>query len=122
MNICGRSRAVPEAGGLNKRGFMPVRVFSEEEKKEIKEKMFTQGMELIKEYGLTHTSVSKITERAGIGKSTFYNFFLQNSSRFLQKEIFPNFLMGESGIYPQTIPLPVLRPPFEISNNIRPQT
>ena len=54
---------------------MPVRVFSEEEKKEIKEKMFTQGMELIKEYGLTHTSVSKITERAGIGKSTFYNFF-----------------------------------------------
>ena len=54
---------------------MPVRVFSEEEKKEIKEKMFTQGMELIKEYGLTHTSVSKITERAGIGKRTFYNFF-----------------------------------------------
>lgn len=75
MNICGRSRAALEAGGLNKRGFMPVRVFSEEEKKEIKEKMFTQGMELIKEYGLTHTSVSKITERAGIGKSTFYNFF-----------------------------------------------
>ena len=37
--------------------------------------MFTQGMKLIKEYGLTHTSVSKITERAGIGKSTFYNFF-----------------------------------------------
>lgn len=32
-------------------------------------------MELIKEYGLTHASVTRITQTAGIGKSTFYNFF-----------------------------------------------
>lgn len=54
---------------------MPVRVFSEEEKKEIKAKMFEAGISLIKEYGLTHASVTKITDAAGIGKSTFYNFF-----------------------------------------------
>lgn len=54
---------------------MPIRVFSEEEKSDIKEKMFEAGMELIKNYGLTHASVTKITNAAGIGKSTFYNFF-----------------------------------------------
>lgn len=54
---------------------MPVRVFTEDEKKEIKNKMFEAGMALIKEYGLTHASVTKITQAAGIGKSTFYNFF-----------------------------------------------
>ena len=54
---------------------MPVRVFSEGEKKDIKDKMFEAGMALIKEYGLTHASVTKITQAAGIGKSTFYNFF-----------------------------------------------
>lgn len=54
---------------------MPVRVFTEDEKKEIENKMFEAGMTLIKEYGLTHASVTKITQAAGIGKSTFYNFF-----------------------------------------------
>ena len=54
---------------------MPVRVFTEEEKKEIKEKIFEAGLTLIKHNGLTHTSVEKITDFAGIGKSTFYNFY-----------------------------------------------
>lgn len=54
---------------------MPVRVFSEEEKNEIRKKMLEAGMSLIREYGLTHTSVTKITKEAGIGKSTFYNFY-----------------------------------------------
>lgn len=54
---------------------MPVRVFSEEEKREIENKMFESGLELIREHGLTHASVTKITAAAGIGKSTFYNFF-----------------------------------------------
>lgn len=79
MRICGRSKAGPEAGALNKvetRGIkMPIRVFSEKEKREIESKMFEAGMELIKTYGLTHASVAKITHAAGIGKSTFYNFF-----------------------------------------------
>ena len=54
---------------------MPIRVFDEEEKNIIRKKMLDEGMELIKKYGLTHTSVVKITNAAGIGKSTFYNFF-----------------------------------------------
>lgn len=54
---------------------MPVRVFSEEEKREIEGKMFESGLVLIREHGLTHASVTKITAAAGIGKSTFYNFF-----------------------------------------------
>ena len=54
---------------------MPVRVFSDEEKEQIKADMFEAGIRLIKEYGLTPASVTKITEAAGIGKSTFYNFF-----------------------------------------------
>ena len=54
---------------------MPVRVFTEEEKKQILKKMFEAGFALIKKNGLTHTSVEKITDYAGIGKSTFYNFY-----------------------------------------------
>lgn len=54
---------------------MPVRVFTEEEKKSIQKKMFEAGLSLIKQNGLTHTSVEKITDFAGIGKSTFYNFY-----------------------------------------------
>ena len=54
---------------------MPVRVFTEEEKKDIQKKMFEAGLSLIKKNGLTHTSVEKITDFAGIGKSTFYNFY-----------------------------------------------
>ncbi|MDD2960383.1 MAG: TetR/AcrR family transcriptional regulator, partial [Lachnospiraceae bacterium] len=54
---------------------MPIRVFDEEEKQNIKAKMIEAGLTLIKKYGLTHTSVVKITQAAGIGKSTFYNFF-----------------------------------------------
>lgn len=54
---------------------MPIRVFSEEEKKELQEKMFEAGLKLIREFGLTHTTITKITQYAGIGKSTFYNFF-----------------------------------------------
>lgn len=37
-------------------------------------KMLEAGFDLLKEYGMTHMSVAKITEAAGIGVSTFYNF------------------------------------------------
>ena len=54
---------------------MPVRVFSEKEREEIKRNMLEAGFPLLKQYGMTHTSISKITEAAGIGVSTFYNFW-----------------------------------------------
>ena len=54
---------------------MAKRVFTEEEKSEYKEKMWAAGFDLLKQYGMTHMSIAKITEAAGIGVSTFYNFF-----------------------------------------------
>ena len=54
---------------------MAKRVFTEEERTEYKEKMLEAGFDLLKQYGMTHMSVAKITEAAGIGVSTFYNFF-----------------------------------------------
>lgn len=54
---------------------MAKRVFTEEERAKYREKMLDAGFELLKQYGMTHMSVAKITEAAGIGVSTFYNFF-----------------------------------------------
>lgn len=54
---------------------MPVRVFSQEEKEQLRIKMLDAGFSLLKEYGMMHTSVSKITGAAQIGVSTFYNFW-----------------------------------------------
>ena len=54
---------------------MAKRVFTEAERVEYREKMLAAGFDLLKQYGMTHMSVAKITEAAGIGVSTFYNFF-----------------------------------------------
>lgn len=54
---------------------MRTRTFSEEEKKEIKQKMKEVGMPMLKEQGLIHMSISKLANAVGIGKSTFYSFY-----------------------------------------------
>ena len=54
---------------------MAKRVFTEAERAEYREKMLAAGFDLLKQYGMTHMSVAKITEAAGIGVRTFYNFF-----------------------------------------------
>lgn len=54
---------------------MPTRVFSEEEREQIRQQMLETGFPLLKEYGMTHTSISKITEAAGIAVGTFYKFW-----------------------------------------------
>lgn len=54
---------------------MPIRVFSEQEKEELRVKMLECGMKLLKQHGMTHMSIAKIAKEVGIGKSTFYNFF-----------------------------------------------
>ena len=54
---------------------MPVRVFSEDEKKEIREKLLRVGFPLLKEYGILHMSIPKIAQAAHIGTGTFYRFF-----------------------------------------------
>ncbi|WP_099468475.1 TetR/AcrR family transcriptional regulator [Konateibacter massiliensis] len=53
----------------------PVRVFTVEEREALRIKMLDAGFSLIKQHGMTHTSVEKITQAADLGKSTFYNFF-----------------------------------------------
>ena len=63
---------------------MSPKLFSVTEKEQLKEKMFLAGPELLKEYGMTHMSVEKITAAAGIGKSTFYNFFMSKEDYVIQ--------------------------------------
>lgn len=63
---------------------MSPKLFSVTEKEQLKEKMFLSGLELLKEYGMTHMSVEKITSAAGIGKSTFYNFFMSKEDFVIQ--------------------------------------
>lgn len=54
---------------------MPQRVFSEKTRDELRDRMLSAGISLLREYGMVHMSVEKIAASAGIGKSTFYNFF-----------------------------------------------
>lgn len=49
--------------------------FTEEERKEIKERLIALGYDLIREMGLKKMKVSTIAERADIATGTFYHFF-----------------------------------------------
>lgn len=65
---------------------MPPRVFTMKQREELRVKMLDAGFALIKEHGMTHASVEKITAAAGLGKSTFYNFF-QSKEEFVTEII-----------------------------------
>lgn len=54
---------------------MAPKIFTTAQREDLRIKMLDAGFELIKQYGMTHASVEKITKAAGLGKSTFYNFF-----------------------------------------------
>ena len=54
---------------------MSPKLFDLKEREEVRIKMLDAGFQLIKEHGITHASVDKITKAVGLGKSTFYNFF-----------------------------------------------
>jgi len=51
------------------------KIFNVQEREAARIKMLEAGFSLIKKHGMTHASVEKITKAAGLGKSTFYNFF-----------------------------------------------
>ena len=53
---------------------MPVK-FTEKEKEIIRETLIKEGRELFSLYGLRKTSITQLTEAAGIAQGTFYNFF-----------------------------------------------
>ena len=61
---------------------MPDRVFTNEQRDELRTAMLEAGFPLIKEYGVTHTTVSKLTSAAGIAKGTFYHFW-KNKEEYL---------------------------------------
>ena len=54
---------------------MPTHIFTDEEKEALREQMLEAGFPLLKQYGMTHTSVAKITQAAGIAVGTFYSFW-----------------------------------------------
>lgn len=54
---------------------MSPKIFALQEREEARVNMLEAGFALIKEQGMTHASVAKITKAVGLGKSTFYNFF-----------------------------------------------
>lgn len=60
------------------------KIFNEDEKAKLKAAMFESGFELLKEEGMTHMSIDKITSSCGIGKSTFYNFFSSKEEFVIQ--------------------------------------
>ena len=60
------------------------KIFDEQEKARLRKAMFLTGFRLLKEEGMTHMSVEKITSACGIGKSTFYNFFSSKEDFVLQ--------------------------------------
>jgi AcrR family transcriptional regulator len=54
---------------------MSPKIFALQEREEARVKMLDAGFALIKQHGMTHASVEKVTKAVGLGKSTFYNFF-----------------------------------------------
>ena len=54
---------------------MSPKIFALQEREEARIKMLDAGFALIKQHGMTHASVEKVTKSVGLGKSTFYNFF-----------------------------------------------
>lgn len=75
---------------------MPVRVFSEDEKTAIREKLLSVGFPMLKEYGLIHMSIPKIAKEAGIGTGTFYRFFASKEEYVYQVIVYQrNIFMNE---------------------------
>jgi len=54
---------------------MSPKLFALQEREEARIRMLDAGFALIKEYGMTHASIEKVTKAVRLGKSTFYNFF-----------------------------------------------
>lgn len=54
---------------------MPEMSRRERKKKETREKIFSNAMQLFRLQGFTATSVEQITQHADVGKGTFYNYF-----------------------------------------------
>ncbi|TGE32274.1 TetR/AcrR family transcriptional regulator [Desulfosporosinus sp. Sb-LF] len=56
----------------------------ERKKKETRERIFTNAMQLFRLQGFTATSVQQITQQADVGKGTFYNYFSTKEAVILE--------------------------------------
>lgn len=54
---------------------MSPKIFDLEKREDLKVELMEAGFELIKQHGMTHASVEKVTRAVGLGKGTFYHFF-----------------------------------------------
>lgn len=57
--------------------------FSKEEQEEIRSKMYTEGIRLLKEYGVQRLTVDKLTKSCEIAKGSFYHFYDSKESYLL---------------------------------------
>lgn len=105
---------------------MRTRTFSPEEKEEIRLKMIEAGLPLLKENGLTHMSITKLTSSVGIGKSTFYNFygskeeFVHEMLNYNRKKILEKLKLGLNGKekYTKEESIKIIREIIASANNI----
>ena len=51
------------------------KIYCEEKREEIRNKLMDSGLELIKQYGMKKMSIESITKQVGIAQGTFYNFY-----------------------------------------------
>lgn len=58
--------------------------FSDEERREIEERLVETGRDLFTRYGFQKTTMQDITEQVGIGEGTFYQFFDSKSGLYIR--------------------------------------
>ena len=58
------------------------KIFTEENKEELKIKLLDTGFSMLKSGGLSEVNIDKLTEKTFIAKGTFYNLF-ENKSEFI---------------------------------------
>ncbi len=58
------------------------KIFTEENRDDIRLKLFDRGFKMLKKGGLSAVNIDKLTEEAYIAKGTFYNLF-ENKSEFM---------------------------------------
>ena len=88
--------------------------------------MIEAGLPLLKENGLTHMSITKLTSSVGIGKSTFYNFygskeeFVHEMLNYNRKKIFEKLKLGLNGKekYTKEESIKIIREIIASANNI----
>ena len=58
------------------------KIFTDENRDEIRKKLLNKGFKMLKKGGLSAVNIDKLTEEAYIAKGTFYNLF-ENKSEFM---------------------------------------